>query len=181
MIVSAIILTGCVSSGAQEISLNIEAQPETMVLVMPFADAEKRFATSDAAGRGPIGILIEGETGIYTYKFDDQDYSNLRKSLIESLQKVGSFKEIRDVSLETEVVTGTSLYVDFKESGMGSASWGRFVCTLKAFAWTEDVTGNVLAEKEITVVEIGAMSVGAAKNKAIAKFVQELSGLFVRN
>jgi hypothetical protein len=165
LVMSVTVLAGCMSSGTQEISLNIDAQPETFVLVMPFAAAQERFATRE---------------GIYTYKFDDQDYANLRKSIIESLQKNGSFKGVQDVSHETEIVTGTSLYVSFEESGMGSASWGKTACTLRAFAWTEDVTGNVMAEKEITVVET-SVAVRAAKNKAIAKFVQELSGLFVTN
>ena len=148
---------------------------------MPFAVAEKRFAASDASVRGALGVAIDYETGIYTYRFADEDYANLRKSIIESLDKEDSFKGVQDASSQTENGAGTSLYVKFIESGTESESWGGFACALKAHAWTEDATGNVLANREIAVLEKSQMSVGAAKNKAITEFVREVSELFARN
>lgn len=178
---SAAVLTGCVTSGLQEVSLNIKAQTDTLVEVMPFETAKKRFATSDAGARGPIGVLLDQRTGLYTYKFDDKDYANLRNSVIESLLKGGFFKGVHDVTYDGEVGTGTRLYINFSESGMGRSGWGGYTCALNAYAWTEDATGNVLAKKEIAVIEKSGMGVGAAKNKAITQFVREVSGLFVTN
>lgn len=176
--IAAAALTGCASSSRQEVRLNIKAQPDTLIEVMPFEAAKKQFATSDASDRGPLGVAIDSETSIYTYKFDDEDYANLRKSIIESLQKEASFKGVHDVSNEGEIGTGTKLYIDFTESGIGSAGWGGFTCAINAYAWTEDATGNVLAKEEIAVLERSGMTVAGAKNKAITKFVREVSGLF---
>jgi hypothetical protein len=164
-------LTGCTSSGVQKISLNIEPQSEILLLVMPFVVAEKRFAVSDDRSQGLV----------YVYRFADEDYENLRKSIIESLDKKDSFKGVQDASSQSENGAGTSLYVEFAESGMETASWGGFACALKAYAWTEDSTGNVLAKREIAVLEKSQMSVGAAKNRAITEFVREVSRLFATN
>ena len=179
--ISIACLAGCTTSGIHQVDLNIKAQPDSFVEVMPLEPAKKRFATSDAWRRGSIGIAIDAQTGVYTYKFDDKDYENLRKSVIESLQKGGFFKGVRDVPDGGEIGTGMRLYMNFSESGMGQTRWGGFTCTLKAYAWTEDVTGNIVAKKEIAVVEKSEMTAGAAKNKAITKFVYEVSELFIAN
>jgi hypothetical protein len=177
--ISIVVTNGCVGSSLQVINLNIEAQPDTTIEVMPFVMAKKRFATSDVGGRGSIAVLIESGTGAYTYRFDNEDYAILRKSIIESLRKGGSFKGIQDVSHEADVGTGTRLYVNFVESGMESSSWGGFICVINAYAWIEDATGNVLASREIAIAEKSGVSVGALKDNAISKFVREVSGLFV--
>jgi hypothetical protein len=179
--ISVVVINGCAGSSLQVINLNIEAQPDTTIEVMPFVMAKKRFATSDAESRGPIGALIESGTGAYTYRFDNEDYAILRKSIIESLRKGGSFNGIQDVPHEADVGTGTRLYVNFVESGLESASWGGIICAISAYAWIEDATGNVLASREIAIAEKSGTSVGAAKDKAISKFVREVSGLFVTN
>jgi hypothetical protein len=181
-VMASTLVSGCVTSSSTVVPLNIKQQPATVIEVMPISAAQKRFVTSDWWRRGIIvGGVIDANTGIYTYKFDDKDYANLRKSVIDSLQKGNYFKEVNDVSNDVEAGTGTRLYINFSESGMGSTTLGGFTCTLKAYAWTEDATGALVAKKEVSVLEKSEITVGIAKNKAITKFVQEVSKLFVAN
>ena len=180
-VMASTLVSGCATSSSTVVTLNIKPQPTTVIEVMPISAAHKRFVTSDWWRRGIIGGAIDANTGIYTYKFDDTDYANLRKSVIDSLQKGNYFKVVNDVSNDVASVTGTRLYINFSESGMGSTFLGGFTCTLKAYAWTEDATGNLISKKEVAVQEKSEVTVGIAKNKAITKFVQEVSKLFDTN
>jgi hypothetical protein len=173
-------LTGCTTSRSKIANLHLKPQSDTVVEVMPFALAKKRFTGNDAWRRGLIGVAIDAGTGIYTYRFDDTDYSNLRKSAIESLRKANSFKDVRDVANENETRNGLRLYIDFAESGMRQAAMS-CTCVLKAHAWTEDVSENVIAKKDILVEEVSIWTVSDAKNKAIDRFVQEVAALFSPN
>lgn len=176
-VIASTFLAGCTSSKPKVSVLKINSQPDTLVEVMPFAAATHRFATNDASKRGLSGIILDAQTGIYTYRFDDGDYSNLRKSLVDSLQKGKFFKGVQDITSEKDAASGTRLYIDFIESGMNQTTLS-FVCVLKARAWTEDSSGKILGKKGIVVEEKSGISVAAAKNKAIDKFVKEVAGLF---
>ena len=148
---------------------------------MPFAEAKKRLASTDVHQRGLLGMIINEHTGIYTYVFDDIDYSNLRKSLIESLQKGNYFRAVNDIANVSESGKGTRLYIDFSESGIIHSESGfmnlnkKAHCILNAYAWTEYPNGNLRTKKEITIEESSGISVADAKNKAILKFIEEIS------
>lgn len=177
-LISIVSLGGCTASSSRIVDLNIKPQRDTVIEVMPFAAAKVRFAMSDAWGHhGLAGVVINAYTGIYTYKFDDYDYSNIRKSLIDSLQNDNSFRAIQDIENENEVGKGTRLYINFTESGMHSYSLGGFACLLKAYTWTEDPGGSIMAKSEITVEGTSLLSVNRAKNQAIEMFVHEVAKL----
>ena len=172
------LLSGCTTGSSKKIvPLSIQPQSDRVILVMPTTAAEKRYAMSDAWRRGGAGIAVDAASGIYTYKFDDKDYTHLRQSLVESLQQSKSFGAVHDVSNDTNIGDGTRLYIRFDESGMKPTRWGNFICLIRAQVWTEDAKGNLLAKKDMAVEEKSGITVRAAKNKAIVRFVQEVGAL----
>jgi hypothetical protein len=180
------LVSGCATSSSKVVTLNISPQPTTVIEVMSTSAAKERFVTRDK--RDTVwawtnkGLQKVWMPDARAYAFDDNDYANLRKSVIESLQQGRFFKEVRDISPSVAVGNGTRLYVDFSASGMGSTGWmGGFTCTINAAAWIENPTGKVLATREIAVQGKSEVTVSIAKNEAITKFVQELSKLFVTN
>jgi hypothetical protein len=185
-IMTLALVSGCATSSSKIVTLNISSQPTTAIEVMPTSAAKERFATRDKRDKVWVwtnrGLQKLWMLDARAYAFDDRDYANLRTSMIESLQQGHFFKEVRDVSPNGVVGTGTRLYVNFSASGMGSTGWmGGFTCTINAAAWIEDPTGKVLATREISVQGKSEITVSIAKNEAITKFVQEVSKLFVSN
>ena len=180
------LMSGCASSSSKVVTLNIRPQPTTVIEVMPTSAAKERFGTRDK--RDTAWFWVNGSlekrwlADARVYAFEDKDYANLRKSVIESLQQGGFFKEVRDVSPDGAAGSGTRLYLNFTESGMGSTGWmGGFTCTIHAYAWLEDPTGKILTKGEIAVQGKSELTVSIAKNEAITKFVQEVAKLFVTN
>ena len=78
----------------------------------------------------------------------DEDYANLRQSLIQSLRKGQIFKAIHDIQNENESSNGIRVYISFDESGINQTSFESF-CVLNAYAWTEIAGDSVLSKKEI--------------------------------
>ena len=140
---------------------------------MPFSEAKKRLASRGFKWRGAIVDLIDRKTGLYT-SFDDDDYANLRQSLIQSLRKSQSFKAIHDIQNENESADGIRLYISFDESGINQTSFESF-CVLNAYAWTEIAGDSVLSKKEIKTRGRSSWSAGGAKNDAITKFIKEVA------
>lgn len=170
-------MCGCVSSKVRLVDLNLKPQRDTVIEVMPYAAAEKQYTTSDAGRRGLLGLVIDANTGIYTYKVDARDYANLRESIIQSLRKSDAFKDVRDIQNESESRTGVCLFLKINESGMRQTAF-TFVCVIKGKAWTSDASGRIITQKDINVEQSSAFTVGAAKSKAISKCVQEVVAIF---
>ena len=70
---------------------------------------------------------------------------------------------------------GVRLFVDFKR--MGVTQKFAFICMIEAHLKVESHDGNILKERAISISEKGIMTLSAAKNKAIKKFIKELEGL----
>jgi hypothetical protein len=173
---SAFIL-GCAGSGVNIVKIR-SSKYTGVIVVMPDTLAEKRFSTSDWSRRGVVSTVIGRTTGIYTYTFGDDDYKNLRTSLVESLRSSGAFQNVVDQVDERSLPDGVRLYIKFSESGMNKTALGMsFICILKAIAWTEDSNSNVLNKKDISINEESIMTVSAAKNQAIEKFVLEVASI----
>ncbi len=180
------LMSGCASSSANVVALNITPQPAAVIEVMPTSAAKERYGTLDK--RDQFWYWVDGRlekhwaSDARVYTFDDKDYANLRASVIESLRQGRAFKEVRDATPPGNAGSSIRLYIDFVESGMGSTGWmGGFTCRVRALAWTEDPTGKVLAKREIVAEGKSEMTVSIAKNEVITKFVQEVSKLFVTN
>lgn len=165
----------CSSSSLTIVELNLPPQQDIVIVVRPFLEADKLLVSRGFEWRGAITDLIDKETGLYT-SFDEKDYANLRKSLIESLRESQSFKAVYDIQNENESVNGIRLYLSFDESGVNQTSLVSF-CFLNAFAWTEISQDSVLSKKEIKTKGKSSWSVNGAKNAAITKFIKEIADL----
>jgi hypothetical protein len=151
---------------------------------MPFNTTFERKYYSDVDKRGNIsllGMLIASEinkrSGLYTYTFDDDDLKNLRISIINSLTAANHFSAVNDVPVPDDNLSdrGIRLYIDFESMGVSQKI--AFICEIKAHAKICDFKEKVLAEKDIYVREKGIMTLGAAKNNAIEKFILEIGTL----
>ena len=174
-IMLSIIVFKCASSSLNIVKLNLNPQRDTVIEIMPFSEAKKRLASTDPKWRGSLAELIDRETGLYT-SFDNEDYANLRQSLIQSLRKSQIFKAIHDIQNETESDNRIRLYISFDESGINQTSFESF-CVLNAFAWTEIAGDSVLSKKEIKTKGRSSWSASGAKNDAITKFIKEVAQL----
>ncbi|HOW67318.1 MAG TPA: hypothetical protein P5186_27490 [Candidatus Paceibacterota bacterium] len=173
------LLTGCTGSHATvaKVAGPSVAHAGAVLNVMPFAAADKQYATSDAGRRGLAGVIADEGTGIYTYRFDAKDYQNLRQSIVESFRAGKHFAEVRDLANAKEAPSGLRLYLEFSESGMNKTTWN-MVCTIRGQGRVEDATGKVLSKKDIAITKKSGMSVSAAKNQAIKAFAEEVGALF---
>jgi hypothetical protein len=174
-IILILIPISCSSSSLTIVKLNLPPQQDVSIEVRPFPEADKLLASRGFEWRGAITDILNKESGLYT-SFDEQDYTNLRKSLIESLRESQSFQEIYDVHDENESVSGVRLYLSFDESGVNQTSLVSF-CFLNAFAWTEASQDSVISKKEIKTKGKSNWSVNGAKNAAITKFIKEIAYL----
>jgi hypothetical protein len=173
------LLTGCTGSHATvaKVAAPSAAHAGAVLNVMPFAAADKQYATSDPGRRGLVGVAANEGTGIYTYRFDAKDYQNLRQSIVESFRAGKHFTEVRDLANANEAQAGLRLFLQFSESGMNKTTWN-MVCTIKGQGRVEDAAGKVLSQKDIAITKKSGMSVSAAKNLAIKAFVEEVGALF---
>ena len=183
----SISIGGCAGSKSTVIHLNLTSQEKGSINLMPFNTTFERAYYSDVDKRGNIsllGMLIANEinkrSGLYTYTFDDDDLKNLRISIINSLTAANHFSAVNDVPVPEDNLSdrGIRLYIDFES--MGVSQKVAFICEIKAHAKIRDFTEKVLAEKDIYVREKGVMTLMAAKNKAIEKFILEI-GAFLNN
>jgi hypothetical protein len=174
-IMLALIVSKCASKPLTVVILNLNPQRDTVIEIMSFSDAKKRFATKDPKWRGAIPDLIDREDGLYT-SCDDEDYAYLRQSLIQSLQKSQIFKAIHDIQNKNELGNGIRLYISFDESGINQTSLESF-CVLNAFVWTEIAEDSVLSKKEIRTRGRSSWSASRAKNDAMTKFIKEVAQL----
>jgi hypothetical protein len=174
-IMLAVIVFKCASSSLNIVELNLNPQRDTVIEIMPFSEAKKRLASRGFKWRGAIVDLIDRETGLYT-SFDDEDYANLRQSLIQSLRRSQIFKAINDIQNENVSANGIRLYISFDESGINQTSLESF-CVLNAYAWTEIEGDSVLSKKEIKTKGRSNWSASGAKNDAITKFIKEVAQL----
>ena len=183
----SISIGGCAGSKSTVIHLNLTSQEKGSINLMPFNTTFERAYYSDVDKRGNIsllGMLIANEinkrSGLYTYTFDDDDLKNLRISIINSLTAANHFSAVNDVPVPDDNLSdrGIRLYIDFES--MGVSQKVAFICEIKAHAKIRDFTEKVLAEKDIYVREKGVMTLMAAKNKAIEKFILEI-GAFLNN
>lgn len=183
----SISIGGCAGSKSTVIHLNLTSQEKGSINLMPFNTTFERAYYSDVDKRGNIsllGMLIANEinkrSGLYTYTFDDDDLKNLRISILNSLTAANHFSAVNDVPVPDDNLSdrGIRLYIDFES--MGVSQKVAFICEIKAHAKIRDFTEKVLAEKDIYVREKGVMTLMAAKNKAIEKFILEV-GAFLNN
>ena len=180
----SIAIVGCAGSKSTVVRLNLTSQERDSINLMPFNTTFERKYYSDVDKRGNIsllGMLIASEinkrSGLYTYTFDDDDLKNLRISIINSLTAANHFSAVNDVPVPDDNLSdrGICLYIDFESMGVSQKI--AFICEIKAHAKICDFTEKVLAEKDIYVREKGVMTLMAAKNKAIEKFILEIGTL----
>jgi hypothetical protein len=180
----SIAIGGCAASKSTVIHLNLTSQEKGSINLMPFNTTFERAYYSDVDKRGNIsllGMLIANEinkrSGLYTYTFDDDDLKNLRISILNSLTAANHFSAVNDVPVPEDNLSdrGIRLYIDFES--MGVSQKVAFICEIKAHTEIRDFTEKVLAEKDIYVREKGVMTLMAAKNKAIEKFILEIGAL----
>jgi hypothetical protein len=157
------------------VELNLPTQQDIVIEVRPFSEADKLLKSRGFEWRGVMTDIIDKDEGLYT-SFDEQDYSNLRNSMIESLKKSQSFKAVHDIQNENDSVNGIRLYLSFDESGVNQTSLRSF-CFLNAFAWTEASQDSVISKKEINTKGSSSWSMNGAKNSAITKFIKEIADL----
>jgi hypothetical protein len=165
----------CSSSSLNIIKLNLHPQKDTVINIMSFSEAKNRLAAKGIKWRGTITDLIDRDKGLYT-SFNEEDYDNLRQSLVQSFKKSDVFKAVYDIQEEDELLNGICLYIAFDESGINQTSLVLF-CFLNAFVWTEIAGDSVLKKAEIKAVGRSSWSPGAAKNDAITKFIREIGDL----
>ena len=179
-----IVVGGCAGSKSTVVRLDLTSQDKASINLMPFNTTFEREYYSDAYSRGSISLLgmfiaaeINKRSGLYTYTFDENDLKNLRISINDSLAAANHFSAVNDVPVPDEALSdrGIRLYIDFESMGVSQKT--AFICEIKAHAKVCDFQENVLAEKDIFVHETGIMTLMAAKNKAIKKFILEIGAL----
>ena len=177
-------ILACAGSESRVLRLNLTSREKGSLSVMPFNTTFERKYHSDAHTRASFGLLmgliahaINERSGIYTYTFDDKDLMNLRTSIVNSLRAARYFDAVNDIPVLNENVPdkGIRLYIDFKS--MGVSQTAVFICEINAHARVCDISDKVLAEKNINVREKGVMTLMAAKNNAIDKFIREIATL----
>jgi hypothetical protein len=180
----SIAVCGCAASKSTIVRLNLTSQEKDSINLMPFNTTFERKFYSDVGKRANfslLGFLIANEinkrSGLYTYTFDDNDLRNLRISIIDSLMAANHFNAVNDIPVPDDNLSnrGIRLYIDFES--MGVSQKVAFICDIKAHAKLCDLTEKVLVEKDIYVSEKGIMTLMAAKNKAIEKFILEIGSL----
>ena len=174
----------CAGSKNTVIRLDLTSKEKGSLSVMPFNTTFERKYYSDAGTRYAFGLLmgaiaqgINERSGIYTYTFDDKDLINLRTSIVESLREARYFGAVNDIPVLNKKMPdkGIRLYIDFKSMGVSQKT--AFICEINALARVCDKSDKVLAEKNISVREKGIMTLMAAKNNAIEKFIMEIAAL----
>jgi hypothetical protein len=149
---------------------------------MPFNPPERRIVARDwrantyAPGILPqaLGVPNPYNASIYQYTFDEQDYRNLRRSLIESLRTGKYYKAVGDGSIAAN--DGLLLDFAFAESGI-QQTFTYSTCIIKGRLTVKQPTGKVLRQADVSVEEKSAVTVGASKNAAIRAFLQKTAGV----
>lgn len=180
----SIVIGGCAGSEVRVVHLSLTSRAKDSVNLMPFNTTFEREYYSDADKRGNISLLgmliaqeINKRSGLYTYTFDDNDLKNLRTSIIGSLKAANHFSRVNDIPVPDDNLSdqGIRLYIDLESMGVSQKI--AFVCEIKAHARITDSREKVLAEKDVLVREKGTMTLSAAKNKVIEKFILEIATL----
>lgn len=180
----SIVIGGCAGSEVRVVHLSLTSRAKDSVNLMPFNTTFEREYYSDADKRGNISLLgmliaqeINKRSGLYTYTFDDNDLRNLRTSIIDSLKAADHFSRVNDIPVPDDNLSdqGIRLYIDLESMGVSQKI--AFVCEIKAHARITDSREKVLAEKDVLVREKGTMTLSAAKNKVIEKFILEIATL----
>ena len=121
-------LAGCAGSKVHVVRFEIDPG-KGKIAVMPWEKAKKSLSASDAKQRSDMGFeavgvlagpheAVDEATGLFTYTFDQDDYENLRQSVIQSLHKSEAFSEVIDVSDATPPDSDLRLVLTFSESGI---------------------------------------------------------------
>ena len=178
-----LLISGCAGSKTLIIPMELHTHEMDTVSLMPFNTTFERKYYSDVHMRAPsflIGAItreINRRSGIYTYTFEDKDLMNLRASIVQSLSRAGHYSEVNDIiSLEDQPIEkGLLLYIDFKKMGVSQKI--AFICEIEATIRITDASGNTLARKEVLVQGKGIMTLGAGKNQAIERFLEQIASL----
>jgi hypothetical protein len=176
------VFAGCAGSSSIVARLPITPRPEVSVQVMPLNPPQRRIVARDwrantyAPGILPqaLGVSNPYDASIYQYTFDEQDYRNLRQSLIESLRAGKYYKAVGDGSIGAR--DDLLLEFSFVESGI-QQTFTYSTCIIKGRLTVKQATGKVLRQADVSVEEKSAVTVGASKNAAIRAFLQKTAGV----
>jgi hypothetical protein len=187
-ILAFVVINGCAGSKNQVVSLDLTGSEKGAINLMPFNSEFTRKYYSDIKMRSEITPIkgsinkaimedIAEKSGRYTYTFDESDLEHLRTSIVRSLATTDYYKEVNDISTIGSDLSnhGIRIYIEFKSMGVSQNL--AFICEINAHAKICDSAEKTITEKDINVREKGIITLMAAKNKAIKKFVLEIGQL----
>jgi hypothetical protein len=179
-------LVGC--AGSKVHTTRFELNPRKgKIAVMPWEKAKKSLSASDAKQRAEmaqeaVGILagpheaVDDATGLFTYTFNQDDYANLRQSVIQSLIKSEAFSDVIDVSDTPPTSDDLKLILTFSKSGIVQTP-ATSKCILNGLARIVKDTDDAVPTRKIAIEATSFLSVNGAKNKAIKEYLVEIGEL----
>jgi hypothetical protein len=159
---------------------------------MPFSKAKNQLVANDAQQRrllqedaeAKLGLThtfayqeeVDATTGLFTYTFEQNDYVNLRQSVIQSLRKSDAFSEVIDVSDGQPAEDSLRLVLVFAESGIVKTP-ATFKCILNGTARVEGGSADAALACDIAIKATSLLSVSGAKSKAIEMYLAKIGEL----
>jgi hypothetical protein len=146
------------------------------IAVMPFSKAKNQLVATDAQQRRLLQEEVDATTGLFTYTFEQNDYVNLRQSVIQSLRKSDAFSEVIDVSDGQPAEDSLRLVLVFAESGIVKTP-ATFKCILNGTARVEGGSADAALACDIAIKATSLLSVSGAKSKAIEMYLAKIGEL----
>lgn len=170
------VIASCASQSQPTAQPRVLARPGTVMTLLPFSKPEVEGTANDAGRVGLLGIALDAATGMYTYRFDDDDFKELRGVLLRTLDDLHVYDSVVDGGADVGGGVregGHALNVDFSETGITEDRWG-FSCTLKAKCSVIDANGVTVVTHDIAVTETSMVSVGKSKVAARSAFAAQV-------
>jgi hypothetical protein len=167
-----LLFIGCFSSRVKTTDIKISPHFNSNLIILPFKGINSSYTASYTRYDVRLGAIN------YTIGLGENDYSNLRKTLIKSITKTGSFLHVLEGDSTSLIIGKNDLVIKFNfgPSGMDSAASGMYFtgiinCSISIFN-----SDNIeIIKKDLNVSIKSHLSVADAKNKAIASFVKEVA------
>jgi hypothetical protein len=156
-----------VSSTVQSVEVKAPADKESTIYLLQFNPPASQIVGRETRWIGPAFGSVNFE-----YRFDEVDQVHLRESILGSFKKYTTVK-VQDLPANAGVdgLKGTVIGIFFNEAGI--VSDGSSKCIIDTEVYID--RNGIRSTKPIRVEGDSAMSVAAAKNDAIRKYIIKLS------
>ena len=116
----------------------------------------------------------------YHYEFDDVDFDNFRKSLVNSVNKAG-LADIRHIDAKSisKPFDGRKLRIGFDHLGIEKKLYGDTI-VIDGVVHLEGKNGDMI-RKRISVVGFSLISLAGSKDDAIQKYIQKFARFLREN